>query len=70
MRYLLEYSSFYKIGDYVLINYWYNNMITPCIIVGKVNNKFLISHNIKQSNIRNAPDELLKNSDIIDHLRK
>ncbi len=66
MIYLTEFNSFYKIGDVVLIEYWYNHMITPCRIVEKRGNKFLVSHNVPNSEIKNAPDELLSKSSIID----
>lgn len=70
MKFLLEYKSFYKEGDLILIEYWYNEMITPVKIIEKISNKsFKVSHNISDSNIRNAPDEIIKASDIIDSYR-
>lgn len=69
MKYLFEYKTFYTVDDIVLIEYWYNHMISPVKIIGKVGNKFLISHNIPQSKIKNAPDEYIKSSDIMDKLR-
>ena len=66
MMYLKEYKSFYKTNDIVLIQYWYNDMITPVIILEKVGNKYLVSHNTTHSEIRNAPDELISLSDILD----
>jgi hypothetical protein len=65
MEYLLEFKSYYKEGDIVLIEYWYNKMITPVKIKAKQGRKFLVSHNISESKIQNAPDELLKPSQII-----
>jgi hypothetical protein len=65
MKFILEFSSYYKQGDIVIIKYWYNKMITPVKILEKRGNKYLVSHNVSQSKIQNAPDELLKNSDII-----
>jgi hypothetical protein len=70
MKFLNEYKSFYKEGDIVLIEYWYNDMITPVKILEKVSSrKFKISHNIPQSEIFNAPDETINTSDIIDNAR-
>jgi hypothetical protein len=70
MKFLLEYSSFYKEGDIVLIEYWYNHMITPVKIIEKKSKKSLkVSHNISESKIKNAPDEIIKNTEIIDILR-
>jgi hypothetical protein len=65
MEYLLEFKSYYKEGDIVLIEYWYNKMITKVKIKAKQGRKFLVSHNISESKIQNAPDELLKPSQII-----
>ena len=65
MKFILEYKSFYNIDDIVIIHYWYNNMITPVRVIEKKGNKYLVSHNISESEIKNAPDELLKTSDII-----
>lgn len=69
MNFILEFKSFYKPGDLVLIKYWYNRMVTPVKIVEKKGNKFLISHDVESSKIRNAPDELIKNSEIISPYR-
>lgn len=70
MDFILEYKSFYNEGDKVLIEYWYNHMITPVKILERVNNKSVkISHNIPESKIQNAPDEIIKTSDIIDQFR-
>jgi hypothetical protein len=65
MDFLLEYKSFYNIDDIVLIHYWYNHMVCPVKIINKNGKKYTISYNIDESMIRNAPDELIKNSDII-----
>ncbi len=68
MKFLLEYKEYYKVGDVVLIEYWYNSNITCVIIKEKVNNRsYLVSHNNKYSKIFNAPDEIIKGSDIIDY---
>ena len=70
MKYLYEYKSFHKEGDIVLIEYWYNDMITPVKILEKTSSrKFKVSHNIPESKIFNAPDEIIKTSDIIDNAR-
>ena len=39
MKFLNEYKSFYKEGDIVLIEYWYNDMITPVKILEKVSSR-------------------------------
>ena len=62
---ILEFKKFYKEGDIVLIRYWYNKMITPIKINEKQGRKFLVSHSIPESKIQNAPDEIIKESDII-----
>ena len=70
MQFIVEFKSFYNVGDIVLIEYWYNDMITPVVITEKISSKsFKISHNISESKIFNAPDEIIKSSDIIDNFR-
>lgn len=70
MKFLLEFKSFYNVGDIVLIEYWYNDMITPCKIVEKISKvSYKVSHNVPNSEIKNAPDEVIKSSDIIDFSR-
>lgn len=70
MQYITEFKSFYKVGDIVLLEYWYNDMITACKIVEKLSKtKYKVSHNISYSEIKNAPDETIKSSDIIDKLK-
>ena len=70
MQFIVEFKSFYKVGDIVLIEYWYNDMITPVKIVEQISSRsFKISHNIPNSKIFNAPDEIIKTSDIIDVAR-
>lgn len=67
MKFILEFKNHsYKVDDIILIEYWYNGMITPCKILAKNKNKFQISHNISESKIQNAPDEWIRPSDIID----
>ena len=69
MNYLFEFKSFYKEGDIVLIEYFYNDMITPVKIIERVSaRKYKISHNIPESKIFNAPDEIISSSDIMQHL--
>jgi hypothetical protein len=70
MNYLLEFKNYYKEGDLVLIEYWYNGMITPVKILEKVGRRFKVTHNISQSQIFNAPDEIVSSSDIIDHFNQ
>jgi hypothetical protein len=70
MKFILEFKSFYNVGDIVLLEYWYNDMITPVKIVEKVSkSSYKITHNIPQSKIQNAPDEIIKSSNILDKLR-
>jgi hypothetical protein len=71
MRFLLEYKVFYQEGDVVLIEYWYNHMITPVKIIEKVSkSRFKVSHDVEGSEIKNAPDEVIKTSDILDKHKK
>jgi|LakMenEpi03Aug12_release.lakeMendotaPanAssembly.Ray.scaffolds.fasta_scaffold2053223_2 hypothetical protein len=72
MKFILEYKTFHKENEpelpspnLVLINYWYNGMVTPVSIIEKRGNKCLVSHNVEQSKIRNAPDETVKTDDIL-----
>jgi hypothetical protein len=70
MKFILEFKSFYNVGDIVLIEYWYNDMVTAVKIVEKLSKvKYKVSHNIPQSEIKNAPDETIKSTDIIDKLK-
>ena len=70
MKFLFEFKSFYNEGDIVLIEYWYNDMLTPVKIVEKLSKiSYKVTHNIPQSKIFNAPDEVVKSADIIDKLR-
>lgn len=70
MQFIVEFKSFYKIGDIVLIEYWYNDMATPVKIIEQLSPRtFKVSHNISESKIFNAPDEIVKSSDIIDNFR-
>jgi hypothetical protein len=66
MVHILEYGSYFKDGDVVVIEYWYNGMLTPVKIVGAKKGSFLVSHDVEQSKIRNAPDEWVRKSDVID----
>lgn len=67
MKFLFEFKSFYKEGDIVLIEYWYNDMISPVRVIEVISNRsYKVSHNVKDSKIFNAPDEIIKSSDIID----
>ena len=70
MNYLLEFKNYYKEDDLVLIEYWYNGMITPVKILEKIGRRFKVTHNISQSQIFNAPDEIVSSSDIIDHMNQ
>ena len=70
MKFIVEFKSFYKVDDIVLIEYWWDDMITPVKILEQMSPRTLkISHNIPQSKINNASDEIIKTSDIIDYVR-
>lgn len=70
MKFILEFKSFYNVGDIVLVEYWYNDMITPVKIVEKMSkSSYKITHNIPQSKIQNAPDEVIRSSNILDKLK-
>jgi hypothetical protein len=70
MKFLLEFKSFYNVGDVVLVEYWYNDMVTPVKIIEKVSKiSYKVSHDVPNSKISNAPDEIIKSSDIIDFSR-
>lgn len=70
MKFLLEFKSFYKEGDLVLVEYWYNDMVTPVKIIEKISKvSYKVSHNVPNSKVFNAPDEIIKSSDIIDFSR-
>lgn len=69
MKFLLEFKNYYNVGDIVLIEYWYNDMITAVKIIEKNKRSYKITHNIPESKIFNAPDEIIKSSDIIDHYK-
>jgi hypothetical protein len=67
MKFLLEFKSFYNVDDVVLIEYWYGDIVTPVKIVEKLSRvSYKVSHNVPNSKIFNAPDEIIKSSDIID----
>lgn len=72
----------YQIGDVVLVEYWYLDdpscpsllqrqfPYTPVKIVEKLSKvSFKVSHDIPESKIKNAPDEIVKTVDIIDFAR-
>ena len=67
MKFILEYKAFYKEGDIILVEYWYNDMIPPVRIIEKVSkSRCKVSHDVEGSVIRNAPDETIKKSEILD----
>lgn len=70
MDFIFEFSEYYNIGDLVIIEYWYNGMITPVKIIDKQKRKYRISHNIPESEIFNAPEEIISSTNIIDHFKK
>lgn len=72
----------YKVGDIVYIEYWYVDEenshpelhkkfpYTPVEIIEKKSNKsFKVSHDVEKSKIKNAPDEIIKKTDILDKVR-
>ena len=70
MQFIVEFKSFYKVDDIVLIEYWYNDMVVPVKIIEQTSPRSVkVTHNIPQSKIQNAPDEIIKTSDIIDIAR-
>jgi hypothetical protein len=69
MEFILEYKKFFEIGDKVYIYYWYKHILTPVKILEKIGNKYKVSHDIEESKIRNAPDELIKTSEVISVVR-
>lgn len=69
MKWILEKNNFYKEGDIVIIEYWYNMMLCPVKIIKKIGRKFEVSHDNEYSKIKNAPNEFVKSVDIIDKLR-
>lgn len=70
MKFILEYKLFFQEGDVVQIEYWYNQMVTPVKILEKRGRKYLVTHDVAESKIKNAPNELIKKSDIISIFRK
>jgi hypothetical protein len=44
-------------------------MVTPVKIIEKQKSSFLVSHNISDSKIQNAPEETIKSSQIISPFR-
>ena len=85
MKFILEYKKWkpsYEVGDVVLVEYWYLDEedcskhlykelpLTPVKIIEKLSKlSFKVTHNIPNSKIKNAPDEVIKLNDIIDYHR-
>ncbi len=69
MDFIFEFKEHYNVNDLVIIEYWYNGMITPVKIVDKQKRKYKVTHNIPESKIFNAPDEFIKSTDVIDRFR-
>ena len=63
-------SASYKVGDYILIEYWFQDLLTPVKIVDKQGRTYKVTHNIEESEIQNAPDEKITKGDIVSHYRK
>lgn len=70
MKFILEKKDFYKVGDKIIVEYWYNDMLTICKITEIIGRRYKVTHNIKESDIFNAPDEIIKTSDIIDKYKQ
>jgi len=67
MKILESFKSFNaNPDDILLIHYWWDDMITPVKVLEKKGRKFLVSHKIEESKIKNAPDEWIKSDEIID----
>ena len=66
MEFILEYSKFnnWKEGDIVWIHYWYKFLKTPVKLLKKKKGGWIVTHDIEQSKLKNAPDEQIKNTDI------
>lgn len=70
MQFIVEFKSFYKVGDVVKIEYWWDDMITPVKVIEQTSPRTIkVTHNISESKIQNAPDEIISTSDIIDIAR-
>jgi hypothetical protein len=70
MQFIVEFKSFYKVGDVVKIEYWWDDMITPVKVIEQTSPRTIkVTHNIPESKIQNAPDEIISTSDIIDIAR-
>jgi len=67
--FIIEMSNFYKKGDLIIIEYWYNGMLTVCKIEDIIGRRYKISHNVESSKIKNAPDEVISTTDIIDRFK-
>ena len=57
--------SFNK-GDVVLIEYWYKDILTPVKIIEKIKRKYRVTHSIDESEIFNAPEQLVSKQEIVD----
>ena len=85
MKFILEYKKWkptYEVGDTVLIEYWYLDdeessphlykelPLTPVKIIEKLSRvSYKITHNIPNSKIKNAPNEIIKLNNIIEYYR-
>lgn len=68
MNFIFEFKEFYKEGDIILIKYWYDEILTPVVILEKVGRKYKVSHRVPGSEIFNAPNEIISLKDIVDKL--
>lgn len=69
LKYLTESKNFYEKGNIVIIEYWYNGMLCPVEIIDCIGRKYKVSHNVENSKIKNAPDEVISSRDIIDKVK-
>ena len=66
MDFILEYKSFYNVDDIVVVEYWYNGMLTPVKITERRVVKLSYHTILNNPKIQNAPDELIALNKILD----
>ena len=59
-------NKVYSPNDVILVEYWYNHTLTPVKVLEKKGHKYLVTHNISDSQIKNAPNELIHKDKVID----
>ena len=61
MKFIAEFKSFYKVDDIILIEYWWDDMITPVKILEQTSPRTVkVSHNIPESKIKNAENAAVR----------